>query len=126
MEARTKTLLITGVAFVLGVLAGFFALFNVLFSDVFGVAERVWGVTYVLLVYLVLGGILGAFRPAGVWGPYLALTLPGALLAISYVISDGVTGIYPMGAIVAAFLGAAALPLVQHWRTRARAQPTAA
>ena len=47
-------------------LAAFFGVFNMVFSDVFGIGERVWSYVYVAVIYLVFGflaGLLGPTRP---------------------------------------------------------------
>lgn len=61
-------------ATVLGILAGFFFVFNAVFSDVSSPSDRLFAVAVVSGVYLVLGFLFGraTFRPPMWWAVYVS------------------------------------------------------
>ncbi|MGE5676864.1 MAG: hypothetical protein ACM3ZR_02295 [Pseudomonadota bacterium] len=66
-----------------GILPGFFLVFNFMFSDIFGTRERIVSFLLVAVVYLLLGtfwGLTGAdYRGSGIW-----LGLPALFFAVLY------------------------------------------
>lgn len=69
--------------FVVGILPGFFLVFNFMFSDVISIRERAFSFLLVAVTYLVLGTAFGlaghAMGPGGIW-----LSLPALFLALLY------------------------------------------
>jgi len=75
-------LLIYTLALIAGVLAGFFIVFNSVFSDVGSAGERIFSFVLVVIVYAVLGLIFGYL--AGSWNVSLPLAIPAVLLVLWY------------------------------------------
>lgn len=77
-----RLLLTYTVALLAGLLAGFFIVFNSIFSDVAGAGERLFSFVLVIGVYAILGLILG-FSAAS-WVAGLPLVVPAVLFVIWY------------------------------------------
>jgi hypothetical protein len=75
-------ILVYAIALVAGVLAGFFIVFNSVFSDVTSAGERIFSFVLVVIVYAVLGLIFGYL--AGSWAVSLPLAIPAVLLVLWY------------------------------------------
>ena len=71
-------------AIVAGLLAGFFIVFNSVFSDVSGTDERVFSFALILVVYAVLGLIVGYL--AASWLVGIVLAAPAVLLVAWYAV----------------------------------------
>lgn len=71
-----------GAALLVGGLAGFFLVFNILFSDVASSNERLYSFGLIIVVYLLLGLLLGFVM--GTWRVGLALSLAAVVLALLY------------------------------------------
>ena len=71
-----------GAALLIGALAGFFLVFNILFSDVSSTNERLYSFALIIAAYLVLGAIFGYFMAT--WHVGLVLSLAAVILALLY------------------------------------------
>jgi len=69
-------------AVALGLLAGLFVDFNVVFSDIFGWQQRAWSFVYVAVSYGVLGAAFGAAGPARRTRWFWMLATPGMALML--------------------------------------------
>lgn len=76
-----------GVAIVLGVLIGFFGVFNSVFSDG-PQSERLIAITVILVIYGVLSGLWGFALPRYSWQWGLFLGLPGVIFLALYLRSE--------------------------------------
>lgn len=88
-------------ALAIGTLWGFFVAFNVVFSDVFGLEDRLYALLYVLVAYLVLGfavGLIG-LKTGMRWAWWLAG--PGLLFVVPMV----VLALFPPDPLIAYHLG---------------------
>jgi hypothetical protein len=71
-----------GAALLIGALAGFFLVFNILFTDVSSTNERLYSFLLTIVVYLVLGAIFGYLMAT--WHVGLVLSLVAVVLALLY------------------------------------------
>lgn len=69
-------------------LAAFFAVFNSVFSDVFGAAERLGTYAYVGVTYFVLGFIAGLIGPGRVRRWTWILSVPAVAILVLYTFSE--------------------------------------
>lgn len=97
MTNTVSVLLSRVVALAFGLAWGFFVAFNVVFSDIFGTAEMLGAVTFVVGAYLVLGlgfGIVGhkTGQRFTVW-----LATPGALFALLMLSDNPARVAYTLG-----------------------------
>lgn len=76
--------------FIIGILPGFFLVFNFMFTDIISVNERAFSFLVVAVTYLILGaafGLAGAdIKSEGIW-----LALPAILFAVLYSFSEVAT-----------------------------------
>ena len=88
MKISFRLWLGTFVVFLLSLLAAFFVTFNSVFSDVFGVGERIFTYVYAGAVFFVLAFFCGLIGPAHVrrW-PYI-LSVPSVLILALYTFSE--------------------------------------
>ena len=97
-------------AFLTGLLPGFFLVFNFMFSDVISLYERGISFLIVIVVYLVLGAAFGlAGRDNGrKWSIWLSL--PAVIFALAYSVNEAGTIVinllYAAAAMGAAVIGA--------------------
>lgn len=93
-------------------LAAFFAVFNSVFSDVFGAAERFGTYVYVGVVYFVCGFVAGLAGPAHVRRWVWILSVPAVAILLLYTFSEPQNMLIHLGfallAPFAAFAGARA------------------
>ncbi len=75
-----------GGALLVGALAGFFLVFNILFTDVSSTNERLYSFGLIIVVYLVLGLIFGYLTAT--WNVGLVLSLPAVILALLYSVRE--------------------------------------
>lgn len=71
-------------AFVTGLLPGFFLVFNFMFSDVSTLYERIQSYLIVIAAYLVLGTAFGLAGGDKAWKHGLFLSLPAVILSLLY------------------------------------------
>ncbi|NMC26929.1 MAG: hypothetical protein GYA42_02165 [Syntrophomonadaceae bacterium] len=74
-------------AVLLGILLGFFGVFNSVFADG-GTLERLVTVAVVLIIYAGLGALWGFFAPERPWRWVLALALPGIIFLAVYMLKE--------------------------------------
>ncbi|HTK60199.1 MAG TPA: hypothetical protein VL283_03270 [Candidatus Baltobacteraceae bacterium] len=78
----------TVVLLLVSLLASFFVVFNMVFSDIFGIGERIWSYVYAGVVYLILGlfsGLAGPTRPRRwLW----ILAAPPVVILVLYTFSE--------------------------------------
>lgn len=85
---RVKLWIGTFVLLLLSLLAAFFGVFNMVFSDIFGAQERAGSYVYVGAIYLILGffsGLLGPTRPRR-W--FWILAAPAEAILFLYTLSE--------------------------------------
>lgn len=85
---RVKLLLGTVVLALASLLAAFFGVFNMVFSDVFGAVERAWSYAYVGVIYLVLGFLSGLIGPAHARRWVWLLSVPAVAILVLYTFSE--------------------------------------
>lgn len=73
--------------FIIGIIPGFFLVFNFMFTDVISINERLFSLLLVSVTYLVLGAAFGlasyAIRSGGIW-----LSLPALIIVFLYSIKE--------------------------------------
>lgn len=74
-------------AVILGIILGFFGVFNSVFADGM-LSERLIVVGVILLIYAFLGFLLGFFLPKGSWTWGLFGGVPGALFLLLYMLRE--------------------------------------
>lgn len=88
MHSSVRLWIGTVALLLLSLLASFFGVFNMVFSDVFGVSERVGSYVYVGVIYLVLGFLSGLLGPTRqnrwVW----ILAAPAVAILVLYTFSE--------------------------------------
>ncbi len=93
------------VAGVVSFLTAFFTVFNVLFSDIFGVGQKFGAIVYVFAVYLIWSIILHwLWRGTKAWLWWL-LT-PAVAFALFIAVQDGTRFGYILSVVLAAAVGA--------------------
>lgn len=92
-------------ALVISPLAAFFIVFNVIFSDIFGLATRVYAFLFVLIVYTILGFAFGKLFSSKRRAWKLWLLIPPTILVALFSLSE----FSPLVVYNLAILGAAAL-----------------
>ncbi|MHB1393754.1 MAG: hypothetical protein ACYCYE_11905 [Clostridia bacterium] len=75
-------------AFLTGLLPGFFLVFKFMFSDVASVYERGLSFLVVIIVYLVLGAAFGLAGHDNGWKWGIWLSLPATILALAYSVNE--------------------------------------
>lgn len=75
-------------AFLTGLLPGFFLVFNFMFSDVISFYERGLSFLVVIAAYLVLGAAFGLAKRDSGWKRGLCLSLPAIILAVLYSVTE--------------------------------------
>jgi hypothetical protein len=99
----------------MGLFVGFFAAFNVLFSDVFGVSQMLGALAYVLVAYALLGLAFGAVGPGSGWRWVPWLAAPGALAGILSLGDGGERALYALGVVLATVGGTLGGVLLGAW-----------
>lgn len=104
--------------------SSFFVVFNMIFTDIFGLVQRIESYAYAGVVYLVLGFIAGLIGPAHprVWA--WVLSVPAVAVLVLYTFSEpqnflihlGFAILVPLSSYVGARLGS-------RLRLRKKAQP---
>jgi len=74
-------------AIIVGILVGFFGVFNSVFSDA-GLHERLISIGVIFIIYAVFGCLLGYLLPRSSWIWGLFLGVPGALFLFLYLLSE--------------------------------------
>jgi len=92
-------------AFFVSLLLAFFGLFNVLFSDIFGLKERIGSWVYVFVLYVVFGFLFALIWPEGVKRWRWWFGLPAGAVAIRVILTEPGTALVDLTAFVAAFGG---------------------
>jgi len=97
-------------AFLTGLLPGFFLVFNFMFSDVISLYERGFSFLVVVVAYLILGVAFGLIGHDNGWKPGIWLSLPAIIFALAYSVNEAGTIatnlLYAAAAIGAAVTGA--------------------
>lgn len=75
-------------AFLTGLLPGFFLVFNFMFSDIISYYERGLSFLVVIAAYLILGAAFGFIRHGDAWKRGFYLSLPAIILSLAYSISE--------------------------------------
>jgi chromate transport protein ChrA len=105
-----KRMLVFLLAFLTGLLPGFFLVFNFMFSDVSSQYERVLSFLLVFVVYLVLGAAFGLARHDNSWKLGICISLPAMIFALLYSVNETGTIVinllYAAAAIGASITGA--------------------
>lgn len=104
-------------AAILSVLAGFFGVLNVLFSDVFGFSQQLGAIAYVAILYFILSLGLHGLWSGRRWTWFWWLVIPGGLFGILMSFDDMSEVFYPLGVLFAMILGA----WLGKWVLRSRA-----
>ncbi len=94
--------------FLVGILPGFFLVFNFMFSDVISIRERIFSFLLVTVTYLLLGMAFGlAGHSVGLGGVWLSL--PALILALLYSFSEAglviMNSAYAFGALAFSIAG---------------------
>lgn len=92
-------------AFITGLLPGFFLVFNFMFSDVSSLYERILSFLIVIAAYLVLGTAFGLIGGENGWKRGLCLSLPAVILSLLYSFSEAGTALMNL-----MYAAAAAIP----------------
>lgn len=100
--------------------AAFFGVFNVLFSDVFGISGHLQAIAYVLIIYALAGFLATRAWPAGRRAWRWWLIVPALLIGLPYSFGDGAFGWYPLGVLGAVVIGSL-LGTGVRWRRRSSA-----
>ena len=69
-------------------LAAFFGVFNMVFSDVFGVGERIGSYVYVAVIYLVFGFLAGLLGPTRARRWVWILSAPAVTVLVLYTFTE--------------------------------------
>jgi Na+/proline symporter len=69
---------------VLGVLAGFFLVFNAVFSDVFGLNQRLLALVVIVVGYFVIGSLLSLVWPKPIPALICVLVTPAIVIVLLY------------------------------------------
>jgi hypothetical protein len=81
------------VAFITGLLPGFFLVFNFMFSDMSSLYERMLSFLIVLAAYLVLGAAFGLAGGEKGWKCGLYLSLSAVILSLLYSVNEPGTAV---------------------------------
>ena len=102
----------TIVLLLVSLLASFFVVFNMVFSDIFGMAERVGSYVYAGVAYLILGFVSGLAGPTRARRWVWILSVPPVLILFLYTFSEPQNALIHLGFAVlvplASYLGAGA------------------
>lgn len=71
-------------AFIIGMLPGFFLVFNFMFTDIISLYERVYSLLIVTATYLILGIAFGLANRGSRYTGGIWLSLPALILALIY------------------------------------------
>lgn len=88
MPNAIKLWLGTFACLAISLLAAFFAVFNSVFSDVFGAAERFGTYVYVGVTYFICGFVAGLTGPAHVRRWVWILSVPAVAILLLYTVSE--------------------------------------
>jgi hypothetical protein len=75
-------------AIVVGILIGFFGVFNSVFSDSSGINERLITIGIILFIFVILSVLWGYFLPKVSWQWGLFLSFPGVLFLFFYILRE--------------------------------------
>jgi len=78
-------------ALIIGILPGFFLVFNFMFSDIISLKERVLSFLIVIAAYLILGAAFGLAGSDISWRWGIWLSLPAIIIASIYSFSEAGT-----------------------------------
>ena len=80
-----KKIIIATIAFIVGLLPGFFVVFNAIFSDSSGsLNERLITFLLVIVAYAILGFIFGYIEKNKSWLPWVSLSAPAVIILVLY------------------------------------------
>lgn len=80
-----KRLMVTIFAFIVGLIPGFFIVFNSVFSDSNGsFNERLFTFLLVIVVYFILGFIFGFIEKSKLWLVWASLCAPAVIILVLY------------------------------------------
>lgn len=103
-----KKILWSAAEFLVGILPGFFLVFNFMFTDVTSVYERVFSFLLVSVTYLVLGTAFGLAAYAAVM-PGIWLSLPALFFVLIYSFKEAhsvaINILYAAAALIFSLLG---------------------
>lgn len=88
MSSFIRLWLGTIICLLVSLLAAFFVVFNMVFSDIFGVAERVESYVYAGAAYLILGFVSGLVGPAHPQRWVWIFSVPAVLILFLYTFSE--------------------------------------
>lgn len=106
MRPNQRTLVSGVIAFLVGLAPAFFVVFNMVFTDVFGLVERLWSFAYVLIIYALLGALLGYLLRAPVAVVAATFVAPAFLFLAWYTTHEPGQALLHLGMLVVAFAGA--------------------
>ncbi len=91
------------ITLVLGLLLGFFGVFLSVFSDG-SIYERMITILIILVIYGILGIVIGIWKPIKTFVFLPGLSMPGVLLLVFYLYKDGLNAFYiPYIILIVAF-----------------------
>jgi len=77
--------IITILAFIVGLIPGFFIVFNSVFTDSSGnLIERLFTFLLVIVVYVILGFVFGLIEKSKSWLTWVSLSLPAVIILVLY------------------------------------------
>jgi len=77
--------IITILAFIVGLIPGFFIVFNSVFTDSSGeLNERIFTFILVIVVYVILGFIFGLIEKGKSWVVWVSLSMPAVIILVLY------------------------------------------
>ena len=80
-----RKVIITILAFIVGLIPGFFIVFNSVFTDSSGdLIERLVTFLLVIVVYVILGFIFGLIEKSKSWLTWFSLSLPAVIILVLY------------------------------------------
>jgi len=78
-------------ALIIGILPGFFLVFNFMFSDIISLNERILSFLIVIAAYLILGAAFGLAGSDIGWKWGIWISLPAVIIALAYSFSEAGT-----------------------------------
>lgn len=88
MSNRVLRFLFYPFAFLIGLIPGFFVVFNSIFSDVTSLSQRILTIATVTAVYATLGFFFGYIGPGTRWAWGIPLSLPAIMILLLYTFSE--------------------------------------